>query len=371
MSGGKVYLVGAGPGDPELLTRKGARVLEMADAVLCDALVNEELLALAPAQAERCYVGKRAGCHAVEQEAIGRWMVERARRGMRVVRLQGGDPMVFGRGAEEMAALEEAGVAWEVIPGVSAATGVAAAAGIALTERGVASGVRIVTGHRAWEGNPTQGSETVVVLMAAAQLKARTQELQAQGWDGATPAAVIARGTLADERRVWGRLDTIAARAQEAGVGAPAVLIVGGVARRRPAGETRTAAREVLPGVIVLGHGSPHAAWQHGVMELARAIALPGQFTTAAFLDPVRPNLADAAAAARRQGVHTLVVVPYFLAAGVHVQRDLPALIEAEQLRDAELRISVSACLEGHPGVRTAVLARAEEARRTLAASLA
>lgn len=330
--------------------------------MLYDQLASPDLLALAPAGAERCYVGKRAGCHALEQDAMARWMVLRARRGLTVVRLQGGDPMLFGRGAEEIQVLEDAGIAWEVVPGVSAATGVAAAAGIALTARGRASGVRILSGHTPLPAASPPGSETLVLLMAAAQLAERTAELVAQGWDPATPAALIERGTLRRERRFFGPLGGIAAQAQRAQLQAPALLIAGAVAVPRKPARRQRMRHEVPPGLIVMAHGSPLPAWQQGVVQLAQELAAPGQFTHAAFLPPVVPSLADAVQAAREQRVRHLVVVPYFLAPGLHVLRDLPLLIAAEQRRDPRLRITLAAALQGHPALRTAVLARAEEA---------
>lgn len=270
--------------------------------------------------------------------------------------------MLFGRGAEEVAALESTGIAWEVIPGVSAATGVAAAAGIALTARGVASGVRILSGHAPLPAAPAPGSETLVLLMAAAQLAERTTELVAQGWDPATPAALIERGTLRRERRFFASLGDIAAQAQRAQLQSPALLITGAVAAPRKLARPQRVRHEIPPGLILMAHGSPLPGWQQGVVQLAQELAAPGQFTYAAFLPPVAPSLANAVQAAREQRVRRLVVVPYFLAPGLHVQRDLPALVAAEQRRDPRLRITVAASLQGHPALRTAVLARAEEA---------
>lgn len=270
--------------------------------------------------------------------------------------------MLFGRGAEEIQALDDAGIAWEVVPGVSAATGVAAAAGIALTARGVAPGVRILSGHAPLSAAPAPGNETLILLMAAAQLAERTAELVAQGWDPATPAALLERGTMRHERRFFGRLDEIAAQAQRAQLQSPALLIAGAVAAPRKPTRPRRVRRELPPGLILMAHGSPLPGWQQGVVQLAQELAAPGQFTHAAFLPPAAPTLADAVQAAREQRVRHLVVVPYFLAPGLHLQRDLPALIAAERHRDPRLRITVAACLQGHPALRTAVLARAEEA---------
>ncbi|MGH9465804.1 MAG: uroporphyrinogen-III C-methyltransferase [Terriglobales bacterium] len=359
---GFVSLVGAGPGDPELLTRKGERLLRSADAVLYDELANPALLALAPPESERCYVGKRAHCHSLPQSEIAAWMIARARRGLRVVRLKGGDPMIFGRGGEEIAALDAAGIPWEVVPGVSAATGVAAAAGIALTERGVSAGVRWVSGHSPITAQPAPGSETLVLFMAAAHLEPRMEELQQAGWAPGTPVAVIERGTLGAERRLDSTVAGIAAAAAAARVESPALVIVGAVAVPRRQYRQSFSAPAPAPGLILMAHGSPLPGGQLGVERLARELAAPGQFTRAAFLPPVRPSLGEAVTAAYENGVRTLAVVPYFLAPGRHVACDLPELVAAERRRYPGLHIELGECLEGHPALRTAVLARAQEA---------
>src|SRR5712671_5091360 len=168
---GKVYLVGAGPGDPDLITWKGRRALASADAVLYDHLAPEALLALAPAGAERLYVGKKKSAHAYSQEEICSMMIDRARRGLTVVRLKGGDPFIFGRGGEEAEALADAGIAFEVIPGVTTPLGIAAYAGVPLTHRDHTSVVTFLTGHDVgkidWSKVGT--SETLVIFMGLSQ----------------------------------------------------------------------------------------------------------------------------------------------------------------------------------------------------------
>lgn len=369
---GKVYLVGAGPGDPELLTLKGKRLLEQADAVLYDELANPALLELVPEAAERCYVGKRVRHHALPQSEIAAWLVARARRGSRVVRLKGGDPLIFGRGGEEIEALERAGVAWEVVPGVSAGTGVAAAAGIPLTHRGISSGVLFLAGHTGLEtAAPAPAGETLVVFMGLERLGASARALIARGWAPRTPVTVIERGTLPGERRVSGTLAGIAAKVQRAGVQSPALVIVGAVAGlparwRRSGGTVETGSPTPLPGLILMAHGSPLPGWQTGVDQLARSLAAPGQFSRAAYLAPVQPGLSEVVEAAAAAGARRLAVVPYFLAPGLHVTRDLPKLVAAERRRHPRIQIALASCLEGHPALRTAVLARADEAQRAL-----
>jgi uroporphyrin-III C-methyltransferase len=231
-----VYLVGAGPGDPGLLTLRGAEVLRTADVVVHDRLVAPALLELAPARAERVDVGKRPGGPAVPQEEICALLVERARRGLRVVRLKGGDPFVFGRGGEEALALARAGVPVEVVPGVSAATAAPAAAGIPVTHRGLARSFAVATatgaGGEAVDLAPlARAVDTLVVLMAAARLEPTCRALLEAGRSPAEPAAVVSWATTPRQRAVLGTLGDLPALARAAGVGAPATLVVGQVVR--------------------------------------------------------------------------------------------------------------------------------------------
>ncbi len=233
---GKVYLVGAGPGDPDLITRKALRCLRMADVVLYDRLASPLLLEETRAGAVRVFVGKMPRLHAMEQEDINRMLVTYARQGCTVVRLKGGDPFLFGRGGEEAQALAEAGIPFEVVPGVSAAIAVPAYAGIPVTHRDYASSVTIVTGREGAQGAPGINWEalaalggTLVVLMGVAALPDFTRRLIAGGLDPATPAAVIQEGTTRRQRSVAGTLADIAARAADAGLTAPATTVIGQV----------------------------------------------------------------------------------------------------------------------------------------------
>jgi uroporphyrinogen III methyltransferase / synthase len=234
-----VYLVGAGPGDPGLLTRRGARLLARADVVLYDRLVSAALLHLAPPSAELIDVGKDpdvGGTGTERQEEIGRLLVEHGRRAAVVVRLKGGDPFLFGRGGEEAAVLTEAGVPWEVVPGVTSAFGVPAAVGIPVTQRGVASSVTVVTGRVGGAGDPGGGGVdwaalarlegTLVILMGMLTRGAVAQELMRGGRAPDTPAAVIARGTTPEQRVVRTTLAGLA----DADLASPAVIVVGPVA---------------------------------------------------------------------------------------------------------------------------------------------
>jgi uroporphyrin-III C-methyltransferase len=232
---GRVVLVGAGPGDPELLTLKGARALAEADVVVYDRLAPAGVLELAPPEAERIYVGKEPGRRAVPQEEIERILVDRALGGATVVRLKGGDPFVFGRGGEELAACAEAGVPYEVVPGVSAAVAAPAAAGIPVTHRGLARSFAVVTGSTA-HGDDVDirevatATDTLVVLMAAGHLARTCAELIAAGRREDEPAAIVQWAWTPEQRTVVGTLADLATLAEAASIGPPATLVVGAVA---------------------------------------------------------------------------------------------------------------------------------------------
>jgi uroporphyrin-III C-methyltransferase len=234
---GIVYIVGAGPGDPDLITVKGLACLRRAEVVLYDRLVASELLAQAPAGAELIDVGKAPAKQRRSQAEINALLVEKARAGLTVVRLKGGDPFVFGRGGEECQALAEAGLAYEVVPGVSSAVAVPAYAGIPVTHRAVASSFTVVTGHSAqaeqggvdWASLPTTG--TLVCLMGVSHLPEIARRLAALGRAPETPAAVIGWGTTGQQTVVTGTLADIAERA--AGIPAPATIVIGEVVALR------------------------------------------------------------------------------------------------------------------------------------------
>src|SRR5881275_989228 len=234
--GGTVYLVGAGPGDPGLITAQGLELLRSAEVVVYDRLVSPALVAAAPASAERVFVGKHPHETGTRQQDINALLVDRARRGRTVIRLKGGDPFVFGRGAEECEALRAAGVPFQVIPGVTSATAVPAAAGIPVTHRGVASAFAVVAGHECdgrsdldWEA--LARVPTLVVLMGLSALPDIVARLRAQGAAADTPAAVIASGTLPEQRTVVGTLEDIADLAAAARLEPPATVVIGEVVR--------------------------------------------------------------------------------------------------------------------------------------------
>jgi uroporphyrin-III C-methyltransferase len=231
---GRVVLVGAGPGDPELITLRGLRWLRRADVVIHDRLVSEELLDEAPADALRIFAGKARGRHCLEQSAINTLLVHHAAAGRLVVRLKGGDPFVFGRGGEEVLACRAAGIPVEVVPGVSAAVAAPGAAGVPVTHRGRASSFAVVTGHDESTGEASavdwesfRGIDTLVVLMGLSALPAIARRLIAGGRAPDTPAAVISQGTTRDQQVVTGTLTDIATRACH--LASPATIVVGQV----------------------------------------------------------------------------------------------------------------------------------------------
>jgi uroporphyrin-III C-methyltransferase / precorrin-2 dehydrogenase / sirohydrochlorin ferrochelatase len=229
---GFVSLVGAGPGDPELLTLRALRRLREADLVLNDALVDAALLELAPT-AQRFFVGKRAGRHSIDQPEIHRLMIRAAHRGQRVVRLKCGDPFVLGRGGEEALALEAAGVPYEVVPGVSSAIAAPALAGIPVTHRGLASGFAVISGHAESTYGPildgiAPGALTVVVLMGLRERAAIAARLIARGWPPSTPAAIVSGASHAGAATWRGELRELGAA--ETPPELPAVLVIGAVA---------------------------------------------------------------------------------------------------------------------------------------------
>jgi uroporphyrin-III C-methyltransferase / precorrin-2 dehydrogenase / sirohydrochlorin ferrochelatase len=230
---GSVALVGAGPGDPALLTRMAAAKLRAADLVLYDALVDARVLRLAR-RAQRFFVGKRAGRHAMSQTAIHTLMIRAARRGRRVVRLKGGDPFVFGRGGEEAMALRAAGIPVDVVPGITNAVAAPALAGIPVTHRGLASAFLVVSGHdidlfASTVGGLTPGVATLVVLMGLGRAAEIGATLMARGWPCSTPAAVIIDASLPVQQTWRGTLDDLAAQRIMPQGGGPGTIVIGDV----------------------------------------------------------------------------------------------------------------------------------------------
>jgi uroporphyrin-III C-methyltransferase / precorrin-2 dehydrogenase / sirohydrochlorin ferrochelatase len=231
---GKVWLVGAGPGDPELLTLRGRRALDEADVVIHDRLVHPALISGRPA----IYAGKEAGNHHMSQQEVNSLLIRLARKGKSVVRLKGGDPFVFGRGAEEAEALAAAGIPFEIVPAPTSALATLATAGIPATDRRLSSSVAIITGHRSKEQSVklrevANAVDTIVVLMGLSTLATTVAELIAGGRDPHTPAAIIENGTLPEQRVIVTSLSHLAEEAHEASVESPATIVIGEVVRLR------------------------------------------------------------------------------------------------------------------------------------------
>src|SRR5437899_1900102 len=236
---GMVYLVGAGPGDPELLTLRGAELLRRADVVVYDALVNTDLLRLAPKSAEIIYGGKRAREHAIPQNELNQLLIAKARSGKTVVRLKGGDPYVFGRGGEEAEQLADAGVPFEVVPGVSSFVAVPNYGGVPLTHREFASKLTLITGHEdpAKEASSIDWPQvaktpgTKVIMMGTDRIGEIANTLVSHGMDAATPVAMVRWGTTGHQQSIQGTLANIGQVAAKTKIGPPTVAVIGDVVK--------------------------------------------------------------------------------------------------------------------------------------------
>jgi uroporphyrin-III C-methyltransferase/precorrin-2 dehydrogenase/sirohydrochlorin ferrochelatase/uroporphyrin-III C-methyltransferase len=236
MSGGKVYLVGSGPGDPELLTVKALRLIQTADVVLYDRLVSKAILDLIPTGVSRIRVGKKSGHHCVPQAEINQLLVNSAQKNRQVVRLKGGDPYIFGRGSEEALALRAHGIKFEVVPGITSAAGCSAYAGIPLTHRGLSRSVQLLTGHFRdneplnvdWQ-KLADPQTTLVIYMGLANLDKICQSLIEAGLDASTPAAAVQNATTTRQRRVISNLNKLVSDVEQSELQSPVIIIIGQV----------------------------------------------------------------------------------------------------------------------------------------------
>ncbi|GGK75060.1 uroporphyrinogen-III C-methyltransferase [Amphritea balenae] len=234
-SPGTVFLVGAGPGDPDLLTVKALRLIENADILVYDRLVSEEIVGLTNPQAEKIFVGKKDGYHSLPQDQINQLLVDYAAKGKDVVRLKGGDPYIFGRGGEEAEQLSEAGISFQVVPGITAAAGCSAATGIPLTHRDHAQSVKFITGHlkkgdlkHDWH-NLAKSGQTLVFYMGLNSLGTISSKLIEHGCPASMPVALVQDGTTAKQRLLTGTLENIEQRCLQAGFSSPSLIIIGTV----------------------------------------------------------------------------------------------------------------------------------------------
>lgn len=240
MNPGKVYIVGAGPGDPDLITVKGKRCIETADVILYDRLINPELLEYAKSDADLIYCGKLPGYHTMKQETINHFLIKFAMNGKIVTRLKGGDPFVFGRGGEEAESLKTHGIAYEIIPGITSGIAASAYAGIPVTHRKISSSVAFVTGHGCDESKDdiewdalARGVQTLVVYMGMKHLPEICRKLMASGKAASTPVALVHWGTKEDQVSVTGTLETITAVAEQKAIENPTIIVIGDVVRLR------------------------------------------------------------------------------------------------------------------------------------------
>ncbi|HUA09266.1 MAG TPA: uroporphyrinogen-III C-methyltransferase [Candidatus Acidoferrales bacterium] len=396
MNSGKVALVGAGPGDPGLLTLRAAQAIADADVLLYDALASEPVVALAPAACECIYVGKRGGNHAMPQDEIEALAIAKAREGKRVVRLKGGDPFVFGRGGEEAQALRAAGVDFEIVPGISSALAAPAYAGIPVTHRDVNPVLTIATGHedpaKAESGidwsKLADPHRTLVLLMAMGNLAAICERLIANGLSADTPAAAIADGTRPTQRTVTATLATLAAAVQREGIGSPAVVVVGGVVvlreglrwydnaplfgKRvlitRPAREARSFARAlyargvepILASTIAIVAPDDTAAAHRAIDDLAsyRWVVFTSQNGVDAFFDRLSALDADA----RYIGATKIAAIGAKTAERLRAYGLRPDLVPAAFISEEIARALIEATREGD----RILVYRAQEARDVL-----
>jgi len=257
-----VHLVGAGPGDPELLTLKALRLIEAADVVVYDRLVSAEIMALVPEGASRINVGKQPNCHPVPQDEINQLLASLAKPGRTVVRLKGGDPFLFGRGSEEAAYLHARGIGYKVVPGITSASGCAASVGLPLTHRGLARGVRFVTGHCRedaplefdWQGL-ADPETTLVIYMGRANMAQIAVRLIAEGLAAATPVLAICNGTQPDQRQVIAPLGEVAQAVTDARFDGPVLFIIGAVAGLAAELGIDAGLAEIPPPILEAGHG--------------------------------------------------------------------------------------------------------------------
>ncbi|MDX8412182.1 MAG: uroporphyrinogen-III C-methyltransferase [Mariprofundaceae bacterium] len=365
---GTVYLVGAGPGDPGLLTLRAAELLQAADVVVHDNLISDELLAMIPPSTRRIYVGKHEGSHTMSQDKISDLLVELSHGYACVVRLKGGNPFIFGRGGEEAEVLASHGVAFEVVPGISSGLAVPTYAGIPLTHRDHASSFGFITGHEAPDKFYTSvdwrsvaALDTLVIYMGLRRIAGIAEQLMGHGKAADTPVAVIRAGTMPDQAELYGRLDDIAAKVESHGLKPPAIIVVGSVVGLHEKLHWFTPQQKGhRQDVILLAHGSSAPDASASIRDMAsRLSASKAAYRFhCAFLEREEPNLEAMVEQLCQQGCADIRVVPLFLSQGGHVQKDIPTRLGALRTRFPACEIYMTDVLGCGPWMDAAVLSR-------------
>eukprot|EP00004_Rigifila_ramosa_P001992 TRINITY_DN12022_c0_g1_i1.p2 TRINITY_DN12022_c0_g1~~TRINITY_DN12022_c0_g1_i1.p2 ORF type:complete len:395 (-),score=82.05 TRINITY_DN12022_c0_g1_i1:13-1197(-) len=373
-----ISLVGAGPGDPELLTVRAVKRLQAADCIYYDELVDKTILEHASPTAELVYVGKKGGCHSLDTAAVCALMAQRVREGRRVVRLKGGDPFVFGRACEEIQQLQLQGVTdWEVVPGVSAGIAAPGLAAIPLTHKGVSTRVILSTGHK--RGEDHAEGDTHVIFMGLQNLPALVQNFLSPPAGStqpalapSTPVAIVENASLPSQKVVTGTLASIVADAAAAAVGSLCVIVVGEAVGLRRAILPQASPSTLAPAaaanwaLVVLAHGSKAPTWKAAVERLVARLEHVAPVVAAAYYEMCPPDLPTVLQSIHSRGIKHIVIVPYFLSPGKHLLEDIPALVKSIQATHPDLVLHVTDCLQDHPAVQTAVISRAQTGRVAL-----
>jgi len=365
---GKVYLVGAGPGDPGLLTLRAADLLQMADVVVHDNLISDAILAMIPSSTRRIYVGKHEGSHSMSQDKINETLIELSREHACVLRLKGGNPFIFGRGGEEAESLAQQGIPFEVVPGISSGMAVPAYAGIPLTHRNHASSFGFITGHQApdnfyaavdWE--KVASLDTLVIYMGLKRIADISRELMRHGKAADTPVAVICCGTMPEQTELYGRLDDIAEKVEPQVIKPPAIIVIGTVVDLHKQLSWFAPRRHVdRKDIILLAHGSSASQASSGIRNAANRLSNHHDAYRfhAAFLEREEPSMEHIAEQLCRQGITNIGVVPLFLSQGGHVQQDIPKRLDAIRQRFPSCDIYLTDILGSGPWLDAAVMSR-------------
>ncbi|RMG44850.1 MAG: uroporphyrinogen-III C-methyltransferase [Candidatus Dadabacteria bacterium] len=374
---GKVYLIGAGPGADDLITLRGKRALQESDVVLYDRLSSRGLLKYCKPSCEFINVGKEDGRHPVPQEEINRLIITNAAAGKVVSRLKGGDALVFARGGEEFETVIREGLDCEIVPGVTAAFGAAASLAIPLTHRDYASGVLFLTGHKKKDGDYSEYRNldlarfTHVIYMGILNINALVSEIVSSNPEhGGVPAAVIERASTEAERVVTAELSKLPAVVERDGIKPPALIIIGrvvefydrlkGIRKRSSAGSSGAGSSEL----IIVAHGSRRVQSNQEVenltVEIAGEIGSTYAHVSCAFLEMASPSIPEAIDRAAGRRAERIVILPHFLAAGTHVTKDIPAIIEEKKKQYPDIHFEIRPHSGQSPLLKRAIIELSE-----------